>query len=118
MLARSQVSAALDAAVAKFGRVDTLVQCAGIAPPAKLLGKKGPHSLDLFAKVVGVNLIGTFNVMRLAADRMAANEPVEGERGVIINTARYVTHRGCTGHRSHARSWGACTRYYCCCCCC
>lgn len=87
--ALAQVEAALDLAEKRFGRVNAAVNCAGIAPPARVVGKKGAHDLDLFNKVLAVNTSGTFNVTRLVAARMAANEPdARGERGVIVNTAR------------------------------
>ena len=86
-----QIGTALDLIADKFGPVNTVVNCAGIAPPCKTLSKKGPHSLEQFARVLQINTFGTFNVIRLSAERMAATEPDEaGERGVIVNTARYV----------------------------
>jgi 3-hydroxyacyl-CoA dehydrogenase/3-hydroxy-2-methylbutyryl-CoA dehydrogenase len=79
----------LDAVIGKWGKLNAVVQCAGVGVAAKVLGKNGPHSLSLFTKVITVNTIGTFNVARLSAERMAAGTPdEEGERGVIINTAR------------------------------
>lgn len=85
-----QVLDALDRVTQQLGKgLNVAVNCAGIAPPSKVLGRKGPHSLALFQKVVEVNLVGSFNVVRLAAERMSTNEPGEsGERGVIVNTAR------------------------------
>ena len=81
---QSAVNAALDA----FGILRGVVNCAGVGPAMKVLGKKGTHPLEDFAKTVEINLIGTFNVVRLAAAAMAENEPTEGgERGVIVNTA-------------------------------
>jgi NAD(P)-dependent dehydrogenase (short-subunit alcohol dehydrogenase family) len=82
------VEAALDAA-ASLGPLRLVVNCAGIAPPARVVGKNGPHDLALFERVVRVNLIGTFNVMRLAAARMAVLDPAgeDGERGLVVNTA-------------------------------
>lgn len=86
---RAQVNAALSLAESKFGRVNAVINCAGIAPPSRVVGRKGPHPLDLFAKVLHVNTVGTFNVSRLAASRMVENEAdAQGERGCIINTAR------------------------------
>ncbi|MGH9673481.1 MAG: SDR family NAD(P)-dependent oxidoreductase, partial [Bryobacteraceae bacterium] len=79
------VAAAITAATSKFGRLDIAVSCAGIGGAQRVLGKDGPASLEWFARIVQVNLIGTFNVARLAAQAMAGNEPDEGgERGVII----------------------------------
>ena len=88
------VAHALEAMVSAFGRVDAAVSCAGIAPPAKTLGKKGPHSLALFEDVLGVNAVGTFNVARLAAAAMANNEPdAAGMRGAasarVFSRARF-----------------------------
>ncbi|KAH8076803.1 hypothetical protein JL721_829 [Aureococcus anophagefferens] len=86
------VAHALEAMVSAFGRVDAAVSCAGIAPPAKTLGKKGPHSLALFEDVLGVNAVGTFNVARLAAAAMANNEPdAAGMRGAAsVGQAAYA----------------------------
>jgi NAD(P)-dependent dehydrogenase (short-subunit alcohol dehydrogenase family) len=87
------------------GPARILIQCAGIAPPAKIVGKKGPHALDLYAKVVSVNLIGIFNVMRLAAADMLGLEPLDsGERGVIINTASIAAFEGQVGQAAYASS--------------
>lgn len=103
-----QVSAALDSTFAKFGALTTVVNCAGIAPPSRVLGKKGPHSLDTFAKVLQVNTVGTFNVIRLAAERMAAGEPdAAGERGCIVNTASIAAFEGQIGQAAYAASKGA-----------
>ncbi|HHY60058.1 MAG TPA: SDR family NAD(P)-dependent oxidoreductase, partial [Clostridia bacterium] len=82
------VSAAVEAACAKFGGIHLVVNCAGIAIAQKVLSKHGIHALESFNKVIQVNLSGTFNVIRLAAAKMINNEPNQhGERGVIINTA-------------------------------
>jgi NAD(P)-dependent dehydrogenase (short-subunit alcohol dehydrogenase family) len=99
------VEAALDAAAA-LGPLRLVVNCAGIAPPARVVGKNGPHDLALFERVVRVNLIGTFNVMRLAAARMAALEPVgeDGERGVVVNTASIAAFEGQIGQCAYAAS--------------
>ena len=87
----SATSAAAAFATAKEanGPVRILMNCAGIAPAARVVGRDGPHDLDFFAKVLTVNLVGTFNMLRLAAAEMSTLEPVNdtGERGVIINTA-------------------------------
>ena len=100
------VKAAIAAAVGKFGPLNAAVSCAGIAPPAKILGKKGVHDLALFQKVVTVNLIGTFNILRLAAAEMAKNDPALtfGERGVIINTASIAAYDGQIGQCAYASS--------------
>lgn len=87
----------------EFGRLDGLVNCAGTAPGEKILGRNGPHGLDSFARAVTVNLVGTFNMMRLAAEVMSQGEPdAEGERGVIINTADHGRFRN--GHAAAART--------------
>ena len=83
---------AVDAASKQFGGLNGLVNCAGIAIAEKTVGRDGPHRLESFAKVINVNLIGTFNMIRLAADVMAKQAPnAEGERGVIINTCNAVS---------------------------
>jgi len=102
--AEADGQAAVDAALA-MGRLVGLVNCAGIAPPAKTVGKDGPHRLDQFARVVGVTLIGTFNMIRLAAAAMARNEPnAEGERGVVVNTASVAAFDGQIGQAAYAAS--------------
>jgi NAD(P)-dependent dehydrogenase (short-subunit alcohol dehydrogenase family) len=83
-----------------------LVNCAGIGTPVKVLGKDGPFPLDAFRKVIEVNLIGTFNVLRLAAEKIAATEPVDGERGVIINTASVAAFEGQIGQAHYSASKG------------
>jgi NAD(P)-dependent dehydrogenase (short-subunit alcohol dehydrogenase family) len=101
------VGAALGAAVEAFGTLNGVVNCAGIGPAAKVVGKKGVHPLDLFTKTVKINLIGTFNVIRLAAVKMAENEPDEdGERGVIVNTASVAAYDGQIGQAAYAASKG------------
>lgn len=100
--------AAVAAALAAFGRIDALVNCAGIAPGEKILGREGPHRLDSFARAVSINLIGTFNMLRLAAEAIAKNEPASGgERGVIINTASIAAYDGQIGQAAYAASKGA-----------
>ncbi len=99
------VSAALDAAE-KMGPLRINVNCAGIGNAAKTLGKDGPFPLDAFKKVVEVNLIGTFNVLRLSAERIAKNEPIDGERGVIINTASVAAFEGQIGQAAYSASKG------------
>jgi NAD(P)-dependent dehydrogenase (short-subunit alcohol dehydrogenase family) len=100
-----QVAAALDIAE-RLGTVRVTVNCAGIGTPARVLGRNGPLPLDLFARVVQVNLIGTFNVIRLAAERMSANEPVDGDRGVIVNTASVAAFEGQIGQAAYSASKG------------
>ncbi|MEQ8175655.1 MAG: 3-hydroxyacyl-CoA dehydrogenase [Syntrophomonadaceae bacterium] len=103
-----QVQAAVDYTVQQFGRIDIVVNCAGIAPGMKIASKKGPHTLEVFAKTMEVNVIGPFNVMRLAADKMLANELNDEEgRGVIINTASIAAFDGQTGQVAYAASKAA-----------
>lgn len=85
------------------------VNCAGIAPASRILGRGGPHDLDLFRRVIDVNLVGTFNVLRLAAEVMAAQEPGDsgGQRGVIVNTASIAAYEGQIGQAAYAASKGA-----------
>jgi NAD(P)-dependent dehydrogenase (short-subunit alcohol dehydrogenase family) len=102
-----EVKAALDVAVSAFGNLSGVVNAAGIGPAAKVLGKNGPHPLDLFEKTVRINLVGTFNVIRLAAAVMTRNQPAEsGERGVIINTASIAAYDGQIGQPAYAASKG------------
>jgi len=99
--------AAAVAAAAALGTLRGLVNCAGIAPASKTVGKDGPHPLDLFSKTVSVNLIGTFNMVRLAAAAIAKNAPNElGERGVIVNTASVAAYDGQIGQAAYAASKG------------
>jgi NAD(P)-dependent dehydrogenase (short-subunit alcohol dehydrogenase family) len=98
--------AVVDAALA-LGGLHGLVNCAGIAIGAKTVGKDGPHPLDRFARVISVNLIGTFNMIRLAATAMAKLAPnAGGERGVIINTASVAAYDGQIGQAAYAASKG------------
>ena len=98
------------AAVAKavsLGKLVGLVNCAGIAPAAKTVGKDGAHALQLFAKTVTVNLIGSFNMIRLAAEAMSRNEPEPtGERGVLISTASVAAYDGQIGQAAYSASKG------------
>ena len=98
---------AIDATLARFGAVHGLVNCAGIAPAEKIVGKQGVHRLDSFARVININLVGTFNMLRLAADAMLKNEADEGgERGLIINTASIAAYEGQLGQAAYAASKG------------
>jgi NAD(P)-dependent dehydrogenase (short-subunit alcohol dehydrogenase family) len=101
----ADVQAAVDLAVAEFGALHGAINCAGIAVAERTVGKQGPHGLASFARVVQVNLIGTFNVIRLAAAAMARNAPGEsGERGVIVNTASVAAFDGQIGQAAYAAS--------------
>ncbi len=98
--------AAVDAAL-KLGSLFGLVNCAGIAPASRTVGRNGPHPLDMFQKVISVNLIGTFNMIRLAAAAMSDNEPEStGERGVLINTASVAAFDGQIGQAAYSASKG------------
>lgn len=100
-------AAAVAAAQARFGRLDGLVNCAGIAPGEKIVGRAGPHGLDSFARAVTINLVGTFNMLRLAAEAMSQQAPgAEGERGVIVNTASVAAFDGQIGQAAYAASKG------------
>lgn len=102
-----QVRAAIDLAASTFGGLHGLINAAGIGPAAKVLGRNGPHPLDLFEKTIRVNLVGTFNVIRLAAAVMSQNTPdASGERGVIINTASIAAFDGQIGQPAYAASKG------------
>ena len=95
------------AAAQEMGTLAGLVNCAGIGPAAKTVGKNGPHPLDLFTKVIQVNMIGTFNMIRIAAAAMVGNTPnEEGERGVIVNTASVAAFDGQIGQAAYAASKG------------
>ena len=101
------VKDAIDAALQGFGGLHGAINCAGIASAEKVLGREGPHSLETFSRVVEVNLVGTFNAVRLAAEVMAKNEPTEdGERGVIVNTASVAAFDGQIGQAAYAASKG------------
>jgi len=99
--------AAVALAVKEFGGVHVLVNCAGIAIAERTLGKEAPHDLARFARVVNINLIGTFNMIRLAADAMAKAGPnAAGERGVIVNTASVAAYDGQIGQAAYSASKG------------
>jgi NAD(P)-dependent dehydrogenase (short-subunit alcohol dehydrogenase family) len=103
----ASVRRAIEEALQSFGGMHGAINCAGIASAEKLLGREGPHSLDSFAKVVEVNLVGTFNVLRLAAEVMVNNESAaSGERGVIVNTASVAAYDGQIGQVAYAASKG------------
>jgi NAD(P)-dependent dehydrogenase (short-subunit alcohol dehydrogenase family) len=103
--------ASADAALAvfreTFGTLHGLINCAGIAPAEKVLGREGPHRLESFARTVHINLVGAFNMVRLAAASMAENAPGnDGERGVIVNTASVAAFDGQIGQAGYAASKG------------
>ncbi len=99
------VRAAVAAAAGSGVPLRMAVSCAGIAPSARILSRKGPHDLDLFHAVLKVNLLGTFNVMRLAASGMSQNEPdADGQRGVIVNTASIAAYEAQVGQIAYAAS--------------
>jgi NAD(P)-dependent dehydrogenase (short-subunit alcohol dehydrogenase family) len=99
--------AAVELALKEFGGLNVLVNCAGIAIGEKTIGKNGPHALASFTRVVTVNLIGSFNMIRLAAEAMAKGQPNgAGERGVIINTASVAAYDGQIGQAAYSASKG------------
>ncbi len=99
------VQSAVKMAVEKFGAVHILVNCAGTGWVQKIVGKEGPHDLGVFVKIINLNLVGTFDTMRLAAFEMQNNEPNEdGERGVIVNTTSVAAFDGQMGQVAYAAS--------------
>ena len=98
---------AIQTAISAFGGLQGLVNCAGVAPAEKVVGKEGPHRLESFAKTININLVGTFNMIRLAAEAMQKGEPdAGGERGVIVNTASVAAFDGQLGQAAYAASKG------------
>ena len=103
----ASAKAAVGAALTAFGRLDGLVNCAGIVAGEKVVGKDGPHTLETFRHVIDINLVGSFNMIRLAAEAMVGNEPnADGERGVIVNTASVAAYEGQLGQAAYAASKG------------
>ncbi len=103
-----QVQRALDTAVERFGALHGLINCAGIVGGQRILGRKGPHDLADFSRVLNINVVGSFNMLRLATQMMVNNEPnAEGERGVVINTASVAAYDGQLGQAAYAASKGA-----------
>ncbi|MDP6530307.1 MAG: SDR family NAD(P)-dependent oxidoreductase [Arenicellales bacterium] len=102
------VEAALQQVVDELGAPRVAVSCAGIAPASRIVGRDGPHELDLYQQVINVNLVGTFNVLRLASARMATLEPISesGSRGVIVNTASVAAYEGQIGQAAYSSSKG------------
>ena len=104
----AQLGRAVAAAKERLGALHGAISCAGIAPGERILGRTGPHSLDSFRRVVDINLIGTFNLVRLAAQAMEGNQPgPDGERGVIINTASVAAFDGQIGQAAYSASKAA-----------
>jgi NAD(P)-dependent dehydrogenase (short-subunit alcohol dehydrogenase family) len=103
----TDAQAAIALALSAFGHLHALVNCAGIAPAEKVLGRESPHQLESFARAININLVGTFNMIRLAAEAIAREEPGEdGERGVIVNTASIAAFDGQIGQAAYAASKG------------
>jgi NAD(P)-dependent dehydrogenase (short-subunit alcohol dehydrogenase family) len=103
----ASVEAALAKAAEAHGPARLVVNCAGIATASRILGRDGPHGLALFRRVIEINLIGSFNVLRLAAARMSTLEPMaEGERGLIVNTASVAAYEGQIGQAAYSASKG------------
>jgi NAD(P)-dependent dehydrogenase (short-subunit alcohol dehydrogenase family) len=101
----AQVQAAISAAK-ELGDLRVVVNCAGVGTPGRVVGRNGPMNLDDFRNVIDINLIGTFNVLRLAAAAMLENEPVDGDRGVIVMTASIAAYDGQIGQAAYAASKG------------
>jgi NAD(P)-dependent dehydrogenase (short-subunit alcohol dehydrogenase family) len=98
---------AVHTAVSTFGGLHGLVNCAGVAPAEKVVGRDGPHKLDVFTRTIHINLVGTFNMIRLAAAEMMKGEAdAGGERGVIVNTASVAAFEGQLGQAAYAASKG------------
>ena len=103
-----QVQQALDTAVERFGALHGLINCAGVVGGQRILGRKGPHDLADFSRVLNINVVGSFNMLRLATQMMVNNEHnAEGERGVVINTASVAAYDGQLGQAAYAASKGA-----------
>lgn len=103
----NDAQAAVDLAREAFGHLHGLVNCAGIAPSEKVVGRDGPHRLETFAKTININLVGTFNMIRLAAAAISKEQPgADGERGVIVNTASIAAFDGQIGQAAYAASKG------------
>ena len=100
-----EIRGAIDAALKRWGALHGAVNCAGVAPAERVLGKTGPHRLESFQRAININLVGTFNVARLAAEAMTRNEPAaDGERGVIVNTASVAAFEGQIGQAAYSAS--------------
>ncbi|MEL6364189.1 MAG: 3-hydroxyacyl-CoA dehydrogenase [Pseudomonadota bacterium] len=108
VVSEETVQANVNAVLERFGAVHICVNCAGIGSAAKTVGKDGPHPLQMFQKVIDINLVGSFNVLRLCAEKMQGNEPEgdAGERGVIISTASVAAQDGQMGQAAYSASKG------------
>ncbi len=103
----AEVQSALDLAISKFGGLNTVINCAGVGLAIRTTSSRGAHPLELFETVIRINLIGTFNVIRLGATMMAENNPnASGERGVIVNTASVAAYDGQIGQAAYSASKG------------
>ncbi len=102
------VQASIDKTMDSFGAIHVAINCAGVGTPAKVLGKEGPMSMELFNRVVQINLMGTMNVIRLAGEKMVTNTPDDdGERGLVINTASAAAFEGQIGQAAYSASKAA-----------
>lgn len=100
---------AIASAVGVFGVLHGVINCAGVAPAERVLGRNGAHGLESFRRTMDINMIGSFNMILLAAEAMAGAEPdEEGERGVVINTASVAAFDGQTGQAAYAARWSCC----------
>jgi NAD(P)-dependent dehydrogenase (short-subunit alcohol dehydrogenase family) len=107
VISEEQARAAVARCAADFGALHVLVNCAGVGTPEKVVGRDGPHRLASFSRIIQINLIGTFNMLRLAAEMMQRNTPnAAGERGVIINTASVAAFDGQIGQAAYSASKG------------
>lgn len=103
----TQVAQAIEQALSHFGKINGVINCAGIGPAKRVVGKDGPHDLGFFQKVIQINLVGVFNVLRLGANIMQHNTPnEEGERGIVINTASVAAFDGQIGQAAYSASKG------------
>ena len=104
----SAVQGSIDKAMEVFGAIHVAINCAGVGTPAKVIGKEGPISMESFNRVVQINLMGTMNVIRLAAEKMLSNTPNnDGEKGVVINTASTAAFEGQIGQAAYSASKAA-----------
>lgn len=99
------IQAAIDVAT-ELGELRVTVSCAGVGTPGRVIGRGGPLPLETFQRVIDINLVGTFNVLRLSANAMLANAPLDGDRGVIVNTASIAAYDGQIGQAAYAASKG------------